>query len=52
MKGPVLLIQSYRISVTQGNNTITRKRPGKDPILIVSQKPEISNQTIAMNIRK
>lgn len=45
MEGPVLLFQSCGISVTQGNNRITRRRPGEDPMLMVSQKPEISNQT-------
>lgn len=37
VKGPVPLIQSCRISMTQGNNMIIGK--------IVSQKPEISSQT-------
>ena len=45
MKGPVLLIQSCRISMTQGNNRITGMRPGDDPVLMMSQKPETSNQT-------
>ena len=44
MKGLVLLIQSYRFCMTQGNNRITRRNPCQDPILIVSQKPEILNQ--------
>jgi hypothetical protein len=44
VKGSILLIQSFRLSMTQGNNRITGKRPKKDPILMVSQKPEISNQ--------
>ena len=31
---------------TQGSNRmITRRKPGEDPILMMSQKPEISNQT-------
>ena len=45
VKGSVLLIQSCRISTTQGNNRITGRSPSEDPILMVSQKPEISNQT-------
>ena len=45
MKGLVLLIQSCKISRIQGNNRITMRSPNKDPILMVSQKPEISNQT-------
>ena len=43
MKRPVLLIQSYRISMTLGNNRITRSL-NEDPILMVSQKPEVSNE--------
>jgi hypothetical protein len=43
MKGTVLVIQSCRISMTQGNNRIIRKRPSEDPMLMVSQKPEILN---------
>jgi hypothetical protein len=45
VEGPVLLTQSCRISMTQGNNKITERSPGEDPILTVSQKPETSNQT-------
>lgn len=41
MKGPVLLSQSFKISVTQGNNGITRRSPDEDPIVVVSQKPKI-----------
>jgi hypothetical protein len=41
---PVLLSQDYRIYWTQGNNRITRRSPSEDPVLMVSQKPEISNQ--------
>jgi hypothetical protein len=44
MKGPVLLIQSCRTFMTQGNG-ITRRSPEEDLILMISQKPEISNQT-------
>ena len=40
VKGPVLLIQSSRISNTQGNNRITKRRPSEDLILMVSKKPE------------
>ena len=31
--------------MTQGNGRITGRSPGKDPILMVSQKPELLNQT-------
>jgi hypothetical protein len=34
MKGPVLQIQTYRLSMTEGNNRISERSPGKDPILI------------------
>jgi hypothetical protein len=44
VKGPVLPIQSCRISMTRGNNRTTRS-PSEDPVLMVSQKPEILNQT-------
>jgi hypothetical protein len=44
IKRQVLLIQSCKISMTQGNNRITERSPGEDPILTMSQKPEISNQ--------
>lgn len=37
-KGAVLLIQSYRIFLIQGNNKITGRSPGEDPTLMVSQK--------------
>jgi hypothetical protein len=36
-----------RISMTQSNNRITERSPGEDPILMMSQKPEILNQTNA-----
>lgn len=39
-----MVIQNCRISMTQGNNKITRKSLDEDPLLIVSQNPEISNQ--------
>jgi hypothetical protein len=45
MKWPDLLIQSFEIFMTQGINRITEKGPGEDPILMVSQKLEILNQT-------
>ena len=32
------------ISRAQGNNRITGRSPGEDPILMVSQKPETLNQ--------
>ena len=34
-KGPVLWIQSCRISMTQGNNRISERSPSEDPVLIV-----------------
>ena len=40
MKGPVLLIRSGRISMTQGNKRITGRSPSEEPALMVSQKPE------------
>ena len=52
VKGPVPLIQRCRISMTQGNNRITGRSPDEDPVLMVSQKPEISNQTHWRNICK
>ena len=45
MQGPVLLIQSCRISTTQGDNRITGRSPNDDPMLAMSQKPEILIQT-------
>ena len=44
MKGPVSMIQSCRIFTTWGDNRITGRCPGEDPILMVSQKPGTSNQ--------
>lgn len=41
MKGSDLLFESCRIFKTSGNNKIT----GKDPRVMVSQKPEVFNQT-------
>ena len=35
MKGLVLQIQNYRISMTQGNNRISKRSPSEDPVLIV-----------------
>ena len=31
--------------MTQGNNRISERSPGGDPVLMVQQKPEASNQT-------
>jgi hypothetical protein len=45
IKGLVLLFQSCRISMTQGNNRITGRSQDEDPILMVSQKPGMFNQT-------
>jgi len=44
-KGPVLLTQSCRISMTLGNNKVTERSPGEDPVSMVEHKPEASNQT-------
>jgi hypothetical protein len=54
VKGPLLLFQSCRVSTTQDSNRITGRSSNEDPILTVSEKPEISNQTndSAMNICK
>ena len=56
VKGTILLIQSCRISMTQGKNRTTRRSLSKDPMLMVSQKPKISNQMndthVAMNVSK
>lgn len=38
-KGPVQQNQSCRISMTQDKNRIFERRPGKDPVLMVWQKP-------------
>lgn len=45
MKGPVWLFQSCGIASTQSNNTITRRSPGNDLILMVPRLPETSKQT-------
>ena len=34
MKGLVLQIQNYRISMTQGNNRISKRSPSEVPVLI------------------
>jgi hypothetical protein len=34
-KGPVLQIQSFRNSMTQGNSRISERSPGEDPVLMV-----------------
>ena len=44
VKGLVLLIKTCKISMSQGNNRITRS-PVEDLMFMVSQKPETSNQT-------
>ena len=33
-KGPVLQIESYRISMTHGNNWISERSSDEDPVLI------------------
>lgn len=45
VKGPVLQIQSCRISIIQSNHRIAGRSPWDEPILKISQKPETSNQT-------
>ena len=45
MKGSVLQIQNYRVSMTQGDNRISKRSPSEGPILIELQKPEASDQT-------
>lgn len=45
MKDPVLHTQNYRISVTQGNNGISDRSPGKVLVLTEYQKSKNSNQT-------
>lgn len=35
VKGPVLQIANYRISLTQGTNGISKGSSSKDPVLIV-----------------
>ena len=34
MKGPVIQIQNYRISMTQGNSRISKRRPSDISVLI------------------
>jgi hypothetical protein len=46
MEKLVLLIQRCRTSTTQGNNSITWRRPSEDPVLMVSQKPDTSNDSL------
>lgn len=45
MKGLILLIQNYRISMTQGYNRVSEKNRSEVPVLIEFPKPEASNQT-------
>lgn len=45
-QGPVLLIQSCMTHTTQRSNRITGRSPDVDLILMMSQKPEISNRSI------
>ena len=39
------MFENCRISMTQGNKSITGKSPDEDPTLMVSRRPEVSNQT-------
>lgn len=45
MKGSVLKIQNYSISMTQGNNRVSEKSPSEVPLLTEQQKPESLFQT-------
>lgn len=45
MKGPVPKIQSHRISMTQGNNRLSKRSHSEGSELIVEKKPEVSNHT-------
>ena len=45
IKGLILQIQSCRISMTQGNNGISKKSVSEISILTVLQKPEALNRT-------
>ena len=40
VKGQVLQIQSYGVSMTQGNHSVMERSPGEDPVLMMQQKPE------------
>jgi hypothetical protein len=40
MKGPVLQIQNYKISMKLGNNGISERSPSEVPVLIGQQKLE------------
>lgn len=44
-KGLALQKESRRISVAQGHDRVSEKRPSGHPVLIVFQKPGASNQT-------
>ena len=35
MKGSVLQIQNYRVSMTQGDNRISKRSPSEGPILMM-----------------
>jgi hypothetical protein len=43
-EGASFAVPNLRVPMTQGNNTVTRRNPSEDLILMVSQKPEVSNQ--------
>ena len=45
VKGPILKIQSCRISMTQGNNRITGRSPGKDSVWWNRSQMDPLNQT-------
>jgi hypothetical protein len=45
VKESILHIQSCRISMTQGNNRVSERSAGENPVLIMRWKPEASNQT-------
>jgi hypothetical protein len=50
MKGLVLQIQSYRISMTLGNNGISKRQPSEASVFIAETKDLVPDQVITMNI--
>jgi hypothetical protein len=44
MKGLVQQIQNYRISMTQGDDRVSERRPSEVPVLIKQQKPEATTK--------
>ena len=50
MKVLVLQIQSYRISMTLGNNGISKRQPSEASVFIAETKDLVPDQVITMNI--